>query len=460
MTCFKRHSTKRRSTSRTKAERRTFAAIRRIKGARKQSSGQKADLSFLFAGHNDYKDCDYVVGWFLKAAQYLSSSKGRFAFVATNSIAQGEQVAHLWSRLFEMGMTIEFAHRTFLWRNNAADNAGVHCVVVGVTSESGRPRRLFDGDTVRNVDSISPYLTPGEPKFVEAAASPISADLAPMLSGNMARDGGHLFLSPEEAGKLVASEPRSKQFLKRAVGTKEINQGNRRFCLWIDDACLPEALSVDQIRDRVQEVKRMRVSSPAKTTRAYASIPHKFAQRCHRDEPSLAVPKTTTGLSAFLTPCIYDAETVITDLAFVSYPMNMVGFAIISSTLHLVWAKTVAGGMRDGLRYSSQLAYHTFPLPRITEKNRTDLARTATEILLARESHFPASIANLYDAESMPDDLRAAHERNDEVLERIYIGRRFKNDTERLEKLFDLYTKLTAAPAPPNAKQRRVGAAV
>jgi len=414
-----------------------------FKGARRQSPSQKADLSFLFAGHNDYKDCDYVVGWFLKAAQYVLSSKGRFAFVATNSIAQGEQVAHLWSRLFEMGMTIEFAHRTFLWRNNASDNAGVHCVVVGVTSGVGRPKLIFDGEMVRHVDSISPYLIPGESKFVVAAESPISADLAPMLSGNMARDGGNLFLSAEEARAMVANAPRSKQFLKRTAGTKEINQGNQRFCLWIDDACLAEALSIEEIRDRVQRVERMRLSSQAKTTRGYAGISHKFAQRCHRNEPAIAIPKTTTGLSAFLTPCIYDAETVITDLAFISYPMDLVAFAIISSTLHLVWAKTVSGGMRDGLRYSSQLAYNTFPLPQLTEKNRNDLTRCGAEILLAREAQFPASIADLYDSQNMPADLREAHQRNDEVLERIYIGRRFRNDTERLEKLFELYTKMS-----------------
>jgi hypothetical protein len=149
---------------------------------------------------------------------------------------------------------------------------------------------------------------------------------------------------------------------------------------------------------------------------------------------------------------IYGSNTVITDLAFVVYPMDLVTFSVISSALHLIWVKTVAGGMRDGLRYSSQLAYHTFPLPQLTQKSRMDLIGCAENILLIREAHFPKTIADLYDRETMPDDLRAAHERNDEVLERIYIGRRFKNDTERLEKLFDLYSKMIAAEGGKAAK--------
>jgi hypothetical protein len=415
-----------------------------FKGARRQSKKQKDDLSTLFKGHIDHKDCDYVVGWFLKAAQYTSALDAPFAFVATNSIAQGEQVAHLWTRLFELNLQILFAHRTFLWRNNAENNAGVHCVVIGVNKRSSSNKHIYEDGMVREVRSISPYLIPGDESFVEAAIRPISEELPAMNSGNMARDGGHLILSADDANTLLAEAGTSASFIKRLVGTKEINQGEYRYCLWIEDRQVDEVIRIRPIASRVDAVRQFRSSSAAKTTNAYARIPHKFAQRCHKNEPSIAVPKTTTGESTYITPQIYGSKTVITDLAFVVYPMDLVTFSVISSALHLIWVKTVAGGMRDGLRYSSQLAYHTFPLPKLTQNSRVALIECAKNILLIREAHFPKTIADLYNRETMPNDLRGAHERNDEVLERIYIGRKFKNDTERLEKLFDLYSKMIA----------------
>ena len=373
-----------------------------FKGARRQSKAQKDDLSLLFNEHIDYKDCDYVIGWFIKAAQYAKVCNSKFAFVATNSISQGEQVSHLWSRLFEMDMHIFFAYRTFLWKNNASNNAGVHCVIVGVKNGTSGAKRIFEGDTVREVSSISPYLIPGEERFVEAENAQISTIIPSMNSGNMARDGGHLILSKIDVDILRQQSARSGDFIRRLIGTREINQGTHRYCLWIDDNEAETAKEIPEIAERVEKVKQVRMSSDAKTTNAYAKTPHKFAQRCHRDEPCIAVPKTTTGENAYLTPNIYSSDAIITDLAFVMYPMDLVSFAIISSSLHLVWTKTVSGGMRAGLRYSSQLAYHTFPVLMLTPKNKADLTRCAEDILLAREAHFPATIAELYDPEDMP----------------------------------------------------------
>jgi hypothetical protein len=427
-----------------------------FKGARRQTRAQKADLSLLFNGSLEHADCDYVVGWFLKASEYSKLNSAPFAFVATNSIAQGEQVSHLWTRLFRDERQILFAHRTFLWHNNASNNAGVHCVVLGIGDRSAGPKYLYDESSVREVRSISPYLVPGEERFVQAAPAPISGDLPGMLSGNMARDGGNLILSREEADALVAENKSAKDILRRLVGTKEINQGTSRFCLWIADDAVEKSYEIRSVAARIERVRNMRASSSAKTTIGYAKIPHKFAQRCHEDKRCIAIPKTTTGDSHYITPEIYEDDTVVSDLAFVIYPMDLVAFSIISSSLHAVWTKTVAGGMRAGLRYSSQLAYHTFPLPKLTEKNRVDMTRCGEDVLLARQAYFPATIADLYSPDAMPADLRAAHERNDEVLERIYIGRRFRNDTERLEKLFDLYTEIIASAAKaPKARKVR-----
>lgn len=304
-----------------------------FKGARKQTKEQKDDLSLLFDGHNDYKDCDYVIGWFIKASKYSEMCAAPFAFVATNSIAQGEQVAHLWSRLFSKNLQIFFAHRTFLWRNNASHNAGVHCVIVGVKCRYSGKKQIYEGDTVREVSSIGPYLIPGEEIFVKAADLPLSRELSRMVSGNMARDGGHLIMSPTRADELLRSSTDAKLFIKKAVGTKEINQGANRYCIWITDGNLQKAKNIAEIAARIELVRKERISSSAKTTRAYASIPHKFAQRCHRDESCIAIPKTITGQDAYLAPDIFDRDTVVTDLAFVIYPLNMVSFAIISTLL-------------------------------------------------------------------------------------------------------------------------------
>jgi hypothetical protein len=183
-------------------------------------------ISLLFGGHVDHTDCDYVIGWFLKASEYSKVCSAPFAFVATNSIAQGEQVAHLWSRLFKDNGQIFFAHRTFLWRNKASNNAGVHCVIVGIKNRPSGPKHIYDDETVREVGSISPYLIPGEERFIEAESDAISADLPNMSSGNMARDGGNLILSQDDVDALLQESGEANRFLRRLVGTKEINQGS------------------------------------------------------------------------------------------------------------------------------------------------------------------------------------------------------------------------------------------
>ncbi|MGI8739808.1 MAG: class I SAM-dependent DNA methyltransferase [Gammaproteobacteria bacterium] len=258
-----------------------------FKGARKQNKDEKADLAIIFDNDNDYKDCDYVIGWYIKSSMYSVKAASPFAFVSTNSIAQGEQVAHLWSRLYNRDLETFFAHTQFLWRNNATHNAAVHCVIVGVRRKSSGAKYLFEGREVRKVECISPYLIPGPEKFIEAANEPISSQLNKMVSGNMARDGGNLIVSVDEGHDLRSRNPKIEPFLKRLVGTKELNQGDYRFCLWIEDEDFDSAVEIEEIAERVDRVREMRLASSAKTTQAYAATAHKFAQRCHRDEPSL-----------------------------------------------------------------------------------------------------------------------------------------------------------------------------
>jgi hypothetical protein len=260
----------------------------------------------------------------------------------------------------------------------------------------------------------------------------------------MARDDGNLILSEEEKRTLLKEHPLSAPLLRPLIGTSELKQGCRRWCLWITDEQLQFASGISPIRERIERVQSFRAGSKAKTTQGYAKIPNKFAQRAHQEQRSIVIAKNMPEGVSFITLAYVLEHTITTDLAFVSYTEEIWVLAIVSSTLHRVWAEAISGGLGASIRYSSQITYNSFPIPKITDQNKIDLTRCAEDILLARETHFPATIADLYAPDKMPKDLREAHDRNDEVLERIYIGRRFKNDTERLEKLFELYTKMTS----------------
>lgn len=421
-----------------------------FKGARKQSKAQKQDMSVVFGGGNEFKDCDYVTAWYLKAADFVKSCDGVFAFVSTSSISEGEQVAHLWSRLYGDGLHIHFAHQGFKWRNNASNNAVVQCVIVGVGRSKLARCSLYDGETKREVESISPYLIAGAELYVSAQDQPLSRELSPMVSGSMARDDGNLILTLDEASKLVEKQPGARPLLRGLLGSQELIHVRNRKCLWIGDDDLKSAEGIPEISERIDSVRSFRRNSSAKTTRGYATIPHKFAQRAHQETKSICVAKTSSETREYLPADVFDGSTVISDAAFAIYGPSLWELAIILSKLHLVWIATVCGKLESRLRYASTLGWNTFPVPTLTDKNKADLTRCVEDILLAREAHFPATIADLYDPENMPTNLREAHEHNDEVLERIYIGRRFRNDTERLEKLFELYTRMTAGQGIAN----------
>jgi hypothetical protein len=426
-----------------------------FKGARKQTKAQKEDMSLVFRGHKDYQDCDYVIAWYLKAAHFISYCDATFALVSTSSISEGEQVAHLWSRLFSYGCHIRFAHQGFKWSNNASNNAVVQCVIIGVSRTKPSKCWLYEDETRRALDSISPYLISGEELYVAARKEPLSGELSVMVSGSMARDGSNLILTYDESEELMQRWPPAASIVRRFVGSQELVHFRDRLCLWINDESLDLAVTIPEVADRIEKVRRFREDSSAKTTRAYAAIPHKFAQRAHKETYSIAVAAASSEVREYLPADIFKPDTVVSNLAFAIYGPGIWELGLILSRLHLVWIRTVCGKLETRLRYSSTLGWNTFPVPILTDKNKDDLTRCAEDILLAREHHFPATIGDLYVPDNMPADLRAAHERNDEVLERIYIGRRFKNDTERLEKLFDLYTKMTSSATLAKKKTGR-----
>ncbi len=428
-------------------------------GSKRQEIEHKKDLALVFEMRTkDWKPLDYVAGWFMKAAEYAKATECCSAFVATNSICQGQQVAILWPLIFGSGSEINFAHTSFKWNNLANNNAGVTVVIVGIGRLGLKRTKYLYSDTgegasvARRVDNINPYLVPGDVTIIEARRTQICG-LPDFDRGNSPTDGGNLLLEPQELEALQLTPEQRDRFVRPFVGSMELIRGLSRFCLWIDDAEASEAKAVRSIAERIERVAEFRRSSSKKSTVAAAAWAHRFDERKPLPtSPIICVPVTSSENREYLPVGLLKEGTAISNSSFGMVSNSIWVLSIIASRMALVWVATVCSRMRTDYRFTNTLAWNTFPVPTLTEKNKADLTRSAEDILLAREAHFPATIADLYDPETMPDNLRAAHERNDEVLERIYIGRRFKNDTERLEKLFELYTEMTANQKPRKAK--------
>jgi hypothetical protein len=369
----------------------------------------------------------------------------------------------LWPLIHACDHEITFAHTSFKWANLASHNAGVTVAVIGIACNPPAVRRLYSlGDdgkqTLKETSHINAYLVAGPDVAVEAESQPISP-VCPMNFGSMANDGGHLILDRQAADAAIRQHHVSARFIRPFLGSEEFIRGKQRHCIWVSDNDLAEASGNTWMHDRFEAVRRQRAASTRRATATLADRPHRFGEvRQTGGEMLLIVPSVSSESRPYLPVGLLPAGAIVSNLAFALYDAPLWNMALIASRLHLVWIATVCGKMKTDFRYSNTLGWNTFPVPMLTEKMKADLTRCAEDILLAREHHFPATIADLYDPESMPADLREAHDRNDEVLERIYIGRRFKNDTERLEKLFDLYTKMTASAASAKGKKRKAGA--
>lgn len=422
-------------------------------GDKVQTADQKRELKALLPPKQDIKSIDYIAGWFWKASEYIQLG-GSFAFVSTNSVCQGVQVPLIWPPIFARGQVIRFAHESFLWGNNAAKNAQVTCVIVGVGHDQPGERYIISDTTRTAVPHINAYLTAGNDVIVRKASAPI-AGTATMFGGNIPRDQGNLLLEPEEAENLLRTYPEARSLIEPLLGSKEFINGLRRYCLWIKDDSADLARSIPPVAERLAMVRKYRLNG-SERGRAGLDTPYKFERTITGTRDTIIVPSVSSERRSYL-PCgLLPPNVRVSNLALALYDAPLWNMALLASRLHLVWITTVCGKLKTDFRYSNTLGWNTFPVPRLTELNKADLTRCAESILLAREALFPATIAELYDPGRMPEDLRRAHDENDEVLERIYVGRRFRNDTERLEKLFDLYTKMTV-DQPKTKKARKVG---
>lgn len=431
-----------------------------------QTEQQKSDLHDIFDRRvRGWKSLDYVAGWFMKAADYCSQTNASAAFVSTNSICQGEQVPLLWPLIFKSGNEIAFAHTSFKWANLASQNAGVTVVIVCISCSARKIRRIFSpspegGITMKEAEQINAYLVAGPNVIVEAISRPLKHESL-MVWGNKPTDGNNLSFLAAEKSQILEHYPEANKYIWPYYGAAEFIRGLTRFCLWVSDEEAEHASRIPPIRARFERVREFRLASKALETRPAAEFPHRFRQiQAVAVKHTLILPQVSSERREFLPVGLLPKKSIVSNLAFSLYDAPLWNLALIASRIHLVWIAAVCGKLETRIRYSNTLGWNTFPVPTLTEQNKADLTRCAEDILLAREQHFPATIADMYDPDRMDTEfplVRAAHERNDEVLERIYIGRRFKNDTERLEKLFDLYIKMTASDVGKalNAKKKR-----
>ncbi|MGC9527067.1 MAG: class I SAM-dependent DNA methyltransferase [Limnospira sp.] len=433
-------------------------------GSKWQTKEQKSELKDIFDGRTkNWKSLDYVAGWFMKAADYGTKTNSAAAFVSTNSICQGQQVPILWLLIFKTRHEIFFAYNSFKWANLASHNAGVTVAIIGISTNAGQSRYLFSsndsGEAVsKQCKNINAYLVSGKNIEVEPLRNPVSL-VSPMLFGNMPRDGGNFILTSDERAEALRVYPEIAQFIRPYLGSEQMIQGKPRWCVWIDDEDAEYAQGHPFLSQIIKNVRDFRLQSKASSTRDFAQKSYRFVQiagTAHKH--SLAVAKVSSERRRYLPVDLLSSDAIISDLLFALYDAPLWNMAIIASRLHLVWIATVCGKLKTDFRYSNTLGWNTFPVPTLTEQNKIDMTRCAEDILLAREHYFPATIADMYDPDRMDSEfplVREAHDRNDEILERIYIGRRFKNDTERLEKLFELYTQMTAQTPPKKSTQRK-----
>ena len=411
-------------------------------GSSIQNKSQKDDLAQSCKGFKNYKNLDYIACWFVKGAQYIKDSNAELGFVSTNSICQGEQVGLLWPNILD-DLEISFAHQSFKWSNSAKSNAGVICIVIGLANKSSKPKSLYKNNICSVVSNINPYLTSG--KFIPILRrSQNISELPTILWGNKASDGGFLNLDYKEKNDLITKEPLSKRYLKKYIGSQEFIKGIERWCLWISDNDLPEALKIEDIRNRVEEVRKSRLESPADSTQAAASKSHRFIQIQHEPANALIIPSVSSENRDYIPIGFVKSDTVVNAQCYVIYHPQDFIFGIISSRMHMVWVRAVAGRLKTDYRYSSALCYCSFPFPSLTEKQKNSITDHVYNVMEEREKYPEKTMSDLYDPKKMPAGLRKAHQDLDVAIELCYRSKPFTSDEERLEHLFRLYEEMTS----------------
>ena len=413
-------------------------------GARNQNKEQKDDMNIAF-GNIQHGVLDYICSWFYKAASYCrNDNNATFAFVSTNSITQGVQIPILWEPIYALNQDIMFAYTTFPWSNNAKYNAGVSCVIIGVGNNNiKRQKVIYDANNIMLVDKINPTITGKQSALINSQSKSISG-LKQMIKGSLPADDNNLTLYDVEKESIVNEYPLANKFIKNFVGAQELINGERRYCIWVNDADSKEAIQIPPFANRFEKVKQMRLGSKKEVTRKLASIPYKFAEDRHRNYEALVIPVVSSERREYIPMGFVPEGTVVYYSAFAIYDATAIDFGIITSKIHMLWTKTTSGKLESRIRYSAQLCYNTFPFPKISAEKKQEIESSAEEVLITREYYPEKTLAELYDPDKMPQDLREAHAKLDDIVESCYPGYPFTSDEARLECLFKMYEKMTA----------------
>lgn len=408
-----------------------------------QSPEQKSDLEFAVGRIcKGYKKLDYICAWFLLGAEYIKNSNAKAAFVSTNSINQGEIVEPLWSTIFSRGIVIDFAVTSFRWVNNAKYNAAVYCVIIGLSNKNKDKRYIITQGTRRLVSNISPYLTDGGNDIVSKRTKSLSSFPA-IIRGCMPYDGGNLLLTAEERTKFLNDYPSLSRLVKRIYSADDFINDGERYCLWVSDEDY-NLLKEDNVflKERFQKTAEMRLASPDKSARLLALKPYQFREFNGCDNSTLVIPSTTSSNRKYIPMAFGSDSIIVTNAMYMIYKAPVWLMGVLSSRMNMLWIKTIGGRLKMDYRYTS-LCYNTFPFPKLTSVEKEELELLVQNILNIRDENFDLTLGEMYNPESMPEELREAHHQLDLAVERIYRPEPFTSDEERLEHLFKLYAKMT-----------------
>ena len=422
-----------------------------------QNAEQKKDMRAIYVDENgkEYSlagKIDYVAGWYFKASELIFGTAAKVAFVSTNSICQGEQVAGVWKPIYDrFNISIDFAYQTFQWNSEAKDKAAVHCIIVGFSSDTNKGiKKLYtSSNTLELVENISPYLLPGKTIFVESLKKPLG-NVSPMYFGSKPTDGGFFFLTPEEREEFVRKEPQSLKYIRKVLGAQEYINNIERYCLWLVDISPEELKNSPMIYERVRKVREFRLSSKAESTRKFADKATEFKQNAQPNTPYLIIPIVSSENRRYIPIGYIQPDVIATNATQIVPNASLYEFGVITSNVHMAWMRTVAGKLKSDYRYSSTIVYNTFPWLEISEQQRKRIEETAKEILNVRTKYSTSSLAALYDDHIMPSDLRTAHQKNDRAvmeaygMTKIVDGKKtWLTESETVARLFEMYEDIT-----------------
>lgn len=407
-----------------------------------RNASQKEDMENVLSPLGSVMRLDYVACWFKKGIDFVSSFKdSSLAFVSTNSICQGEQVQLLWPYLDKKKCIINFAYQTFKWTNNARSKAGVSCVVIGIKKQADQCFIYSVEGLIIKTNYINHYLEPDKSVSIVKQKKSIS-NLPEMILGSSPIDGGCLTLSEEEKEKIISIDKKSISYIKPFIGGADFIDGIKRYCIWIDDDKIEDALSILPINQRVQECKNWRMHA-GRDAQKGINIPHRFFYRKFQpNKVAVVLPMTSSERREYFPVGLISENIIPSNGVLVIYDYEPYIFSILSSKMHMLWAKSVAGKLESRIRYSNTLTYNTFPIPKLTTVDINNLNAAAFNILEVREKFSHQVLADLYDPDTMPIELKEAHLKNDVIIENLYAKQEFQNDDQRIEAMFNLYSKM------------------